>query len=118
MTLAGRHATLKTTDSDPTVVPPKDKQGSSRYAQHLPFQVFCCESGTHVIDPSQSYYKYRAGSDFFSKAEMVKVRLPDAPCFDSSQVWFCRDSWVMSARDAVEEVDRANDIADAAEASL
>ena len=84
-----------------------------RYAQHLPFQVFCCESGTHVVDPAQSYYRgltYRAGTDFqnLSRAEGVPTRSPDAPCLDSSQAWFCRDLWVRSARDAMEEVDKGN----------
>ncbi|KAG5646779.1 hypothetical protein DXG03_002155 [Asterophora parasitica] len=92
-------------------VPPRDHQGAARYAQHLPFQVFCCEAGTHVVDPAQSYYKgitYRAGSDFhnLSKAEGMPVRDPDAACLDSSQAWFCRDLWVRSAREAMEEVDR------------
>ncbi|KAF8152305.1 capsular associated protein [Crassisporium funariophilum] len=99
--------------SKPDAVPPRDRQGSLRYAQHLPFQVFCCESGTHVVDPSQSYYRgisYRAGLDFqnLSRAEGVPLRDPDAPCLDSSQAWFCRDLWVRSARDAMEEVDKAN----------
>ncbi|KAJ7743935.1 glycosyltransferase family 69 protein [Mycena maculata] len=94
-------------------VPPRDHLGASRYAQHLPFQVFCCESGTHVVDPEQSYYKgleYRAGSDFhnLSRAEGVPTRDPDAPCLDSSQAWFCRDLWVRSARDAMDEVDQVN----------
>ncbi|CAK5278734.1 unnamed protein product [Mycena citricolor] len=94
-------------------VPPRDKLGASRYAQHLPFQVFCCESGTHVVDPEQSYYRgisYRAGTDFHnvSLAQGVPVREPDAQCLDSSQAYFCRDLWVRSARDAMDEVDRAN----------
>ncbi|KAJ6629939.1 glycosyltransferase family 69 protein [Mycena sp. CBHHK59/15] len=94
-------------------VPPRDRLGASRYAQHLPFQVFCCESGTHVVDPEQSYYKglvYRAGSDFhnLSRAEGPQPREPDAPCLDSSQAWFCRDLWVRSARDAMDEVDEVN----------
>lgn len=94
-------------------MPPRDQQGANRYAQHLPFQVFCCEAGTHVVDPEQSYYKgivYRAGTQFqnLSNAESVPVREPDAPCLDSSQAWFCRDLWVRSAQDAMEEVDRVN----------
>lgn len=99
--------------SKPDAVPPRDKQGAQRYAQHLPFQVFCCESGTHVVDPAQSYYKgitYRAGSDFhnLSRADGVPIRDADAPCLDSSQAWFCRDLWVQTARDAMEEGDRVN----------
>ncbi|KAF7293174.1 Glycosyltransferase family 69 protein [Mycena chlorophos] len=95
-------------------VPPRDQQGANRYAQHLPFQVFCCESGTHVVDPEQSYYKniaYRAGTDFhnLSRAEVVPTRDPDAPCLDSSQAWFCRDLWVRSAHDAMDEVDQVNE---------
>ncbi|KAF7313227.1 Glycosyltransferase family 69 protein [Mycena kentingensis (nom. inval.)] len=94
-------------------VPPRDRMGATRYAQHLPFQVFCCESGTHVVDPEQSYYKgiaYRAGTDFhnLSRAEVVPTRDPDASCLDSSQAWFCRDLWVRSARDAMDEVDKVN----------
>lgn len=99
--------------SKPDGVPPRDHQGALRYSQHLPFQVFCCESGTHVVDPSQSYYRgisYRAGTDFqnLSRSDSVPKRDPDAPCLDSSQAWFCRDLWVQSARDAMDEVDRAN----------
>ncbi|KDR66171.1 hypothetical protein GALMADRAFT_81191 [Galerina marginata CBS 339.88] len=99
--------------SKPDAVPPRDRQGALRYAQHLPFQVFCCESGTHVVDPSQSYYRgiaYRAGTDFqnLSRSEGVPVRDPDAPCLDSSQAWFCRDLWVRSARDAMDDVDKPN----------
>ncbi|KAK1235287.1 hypothetical protein PQX77_001491 [Marasmius sp. AFHP31] len=92
--------------SKPDSVPPRDPVGASRYAQHLPFQVFCCESGTHVVDPGQSYYRgisYRAGTDFqnLSRADAVveNVRSPGAPCLDSSQAWFCRDLWVESARE-------------------
>ncbi|KAF8648885.1 hypothetical protein AX16_006160 [Volvariella volvacea WC 439] len=99
--------------SSSDAVPPRDAQGSERYIQHLPFQVFCCESGTHVVDPEQSYYKgiaYRSGTDFhnISKAEGTPIRGPDAPCLDSSQAWFCRDLWIRSARDAMEAVDEAN----------
>ncbi|TFK25848.1 capsular associated protein [Coprinopsis marcescibilis] len=97
-------------------VPPRDNQGALRYAQHLPFQVFCCESGTHVVDPSQSYYRgvaYRAGTDFHnvSRAESAPVRDPDAPCLDSSQAWFCRDLWIHSALQGMNEVDKANNAA-------
>ncbi|KAJ7431962.1 hypothetical protein B0H11DRAFT_2297924 [Mycena galericulata] len=35
-------------------VPPRDRFGASRYAQHLPFQIFCCESGTHVVTSSST----------------------------------------------------------------
>ncbi|KAL0948089.1 hypothetical protein HGRIS_010710 [Hohenbuehelia grisea] len=96
--------------SKPDAVPPRDKVGASRYAQHLPFQVFCCESGTHVVDPAQSYYKgivYRAGPDFHnvSNSDPPPQRDPDAPCLDSSQAWFCRDLWVHTAGDGMKELD-------------
>ena len=98
-------------------VPPRDKQGAARYAQHLPFQVFCCESGTHVVDPAQSYYRgiaYRAGTDYHNvtenSAQNVPVRDPDAPCLDSSQAWFCRDLWVFSALNGINEVDKLNGV--------
>lgn len=94
-------------------MPPRDKQGAQRYNQHLPFQVFCCESGTHVVDPAQSYYKgikYRAGNDFhnLSRADGVPVRGAEAPCLDSSQAWFCRDLWVRTAHDDMLGVGTAN----------
>jgi len=94
-------------------VPPRDKQGILRYNQHLPFQVFCCESGTHVVDPTKSYYQgisYRAGTEFqnLSTADNLPTRDEDAPCLDSSQTWFCRDLWVRTALDAMEADDRAN----------
>ncbi|KAF8639031.1 hypothetical protein AX17_001783 [Amanita inopinata Kibby_2008] len=99
-----------TSTSQPDAAPPRDSLGAQRYAQHLPFQVFCCESGTHVVDPAQSYYKgvyYRAGNDFYnmSKAERVPNRDHDADCLDSSQAWFCRDLWVLTARDAMGDID-------------
>ena len=90
--------------------PPRDATGASRYSKHLPFQVFCCESGTHVVDPAQSYYQginYRAGTDYhnLSSVEDVPNRPPDAPCLDSSQTWFCRDLWIHQAREGVREVE-------------
>ncbi|KAF5331880.1 hypothetical protein D9611_008839 [Ephemerocybe angulata] len=100
----------KSSNSKPEGVPPRDKVGAERYAQHLPFQVFCCESGMHVVDPGQSYYKgvkYRAGEEYqnMTKGEGVKVRDGDANCLDSSQAWFCRDLWVRSAGEGMEEVE-------------
>ncbi|KAA1470756.1 hypothetical protein DENSPDRAFT_798172 [Dentipellis sp. KUC8613] len=97
--------------SKPDAVPPRDRVGAQRYSQHLPFQVFCCESGTHVVDPAQTYYRglaYRAGTDFHnvSTAENIHERAPDAPCLDSSQAWFCRDLWTMQAREGVADIER------------
>ncbi|KAI0294924.1 cryptococcal mannosyltransferase 1-domain-containing protein [Russula brevipes] len=99
--------------SKPDAVPPRDKIGAARYSQHLPFQVFCCESGTHVVDPAQSYYmgiSYRAGTDYHnvSLTEVFPERVPDAPCLDSSQAWFCRDLWLHKAREGVQEMDAMN----------
>lgn len=96
--------------SKPDAVPPRDKVGAARYSQYLPFQTFCCESGTHVVDPAQSYYEgisYRAGTDFhnISSSDDVPNRPPDAPCLDSSQTWFCRDLWIHQAKMGVREVD-------------
>jgi hypothetical protein len=102
--------------SKPDAVPPRDRIGAARYSQHLPFQVFCCESGTHVVDPAQSYYvgiSYRAGTDFHnaSMAEASPERAPDTPCLDSSQAWFCRDLWLHKAREGVQEMDLRNSVA-------
>ncbi|TBU28794.1 cryptococcal mannosyltransferase 1-domain-containing protein [Dichomitus squalens] len=94
-----------------TSVPPRDPTSAQRYKQHLPFQVFCCESGTHVVDPAQSYYagiKYRAGTDFFNSTashEEVPDRDPDSPCLDSTQAWFCRDLWVWKAKEGMKDID-------------
>lgn len=102
--------------SKPDAVPPRDRIGAARYSQHLPFQVFCCESGTHVVDPSQSYYEgilYRSGTDFHnvSTTESPPERSPDAPCLDSSQAWFCRDLWLHKAYKGVQEMDARNSVA-------
>ena len=91
--------------------PPRDPAGAERYSQHLPFQVFCCESGTHVVDPEQSYYrgiKYRSGSDYtnLSTTDAVQRRPADAPCLDSTQAWFCRDLWVDAAKEGLKESER------------
>ena len=96
-------------------MPPRDKNGAARYVQHLPFQVFCCEAGTHIVDPAQSYYKglkYRYGVDFHnaSSSDTPPQRSPDAPCLDSSQAWFCRDLWVSKALENVQD-DEASDAA-------
>jgi len=101
--------------SKPDAVPPRDKNGAARYTQHLPFQVFCCEAGTHIVDPAQSYYKgltYRFGDDFHnsSSSDTPHHRSTDAPCLDSSQAWFCRDLWVSKAREGVQD-DEGSDAA-------
>ncbi|CCM00036.1 uncharacterized protein FIBRA_02062 [Fibroporia radiculosa] len=93
-----------------TSVPPRDVTGAQRYTQHLPFQVFCCESGTHVVDPSQSYYvgiAYRAGTHFHNASTPADapVRHPDDKCLDSAQAWFCRDLWVSKARQELRAYD-------------
>ncbi|KAL5522230.1 hypothetical protein ACEPAF_2087 [Sanghuangporus sanghuang] len=91
--------------------PPRDPAGAARYAQHLPFQVFCCESGTHVVDPAQTYYiglRYRAGMEIanLSTSDPAPRRPPDAACLDSSQAYFCRDLWLSAAREGVREVEQ------------
>ncbi|PCH34713.1 hypothetical protein WOLCODRAFT_133573 [Wolfiporia cocos MD-104 SS10] len=91
------------TTSPVSSVPPRDAVGAVRYSQHLPFQVLCCESGTHVVDPAQSYYagiRYRAGTDFHNASTPADapVRDPEGKCQDSAQMWFCRDLWVWKAR--------------------
>lgn len=96
-------------------MPPRDNAGAARYAQHLPFQVFCCESGTHVVDPAQSYYQgigYRAGTDYhnLSSSDTVPLREPDASCLDSSQAWFCRDLWVKKAGEGTKEAESPDGI--------
>ncbi|KAK7681993.1 hypothetical protein QCA50_014957 [Cerrena zonata] len=93
-----------------TSVPPREKLAAQRYSQHLPFQAFCCESGTHVVDPAQSYYSgiaYRAGADFHNATlpNDQQHRAPDAKCLDSTQAWFCRDLWVAKAKEGIKEVD-------------
>ncbi|KAG8753056.1 Cryptococcal mannosyltransferase 1 [Serendipita sp. 396] len=84
--------------------PPRHQTSAARYGSHLPFQVFCCESGTHVVDPAQSYYKgikYRHGTHFYNSTQESLVIEWDRtqPCQDSSQTWFCRDLWVDAARE-------------------
>lgn len=83
--------------------PPRNPISAARYGLHLPFQVFCCESGSHVVDPSQSYYRglrYRHGTQFVNGTrEEERVDWDSKqPCQDSSQSWFCRDLWVDAAR--------------------
>ncbi len=91
--------------------PPREETAAERYAKHLPFQVFCCESGTHVVDPSQTYYrglKYRFSHKFFNTSlDQVQppFRRPEDECMDSTQAWFCRDIWVEAARVGMRVVD-------------
>ncbi|KAH8103641.1 glycosyltransferase family 69 protein [Phellopilus nigrolimitatus] len=68
--------------------------------------VFCYESGTHVIDPVQTYYtglRYHAGAQVanFSMTDAA----PNVPCLDSSQAYFCRDLWLSAAREGVRVVE-------------
>lgn len=89
--------------------PPRDTASIKRYSQHLPFQVFCCESGVHIIDPGQSFYQgisYRSSIEHgifnISAAEDGKApKWSEGPCMDSAQMHFCRDLWMLSAREGV-----------------
>ncbi|WRT70569.1 uncharacterized protein IL334_007567 [Kwoniella shivajii] len=90
-------------NSKPEAGPPRDKMGTERFTHHLPFQVYCCESGTHVVDPEQSYYReihYRASplSHNLSTTQEQPNWDPEMPCMDSTQMWFCRDLWTDAAR--------------------
>ncbi|KDQ52571.1 hypothetical protein JAAARDRAFT_184161 [Jaapia argillacea MUCL 33604] len=101
--------------SKPDAGPPRDRAGAARYAEHLPFQVFCCESGTHVVDPAQSYYQgimYRSGEDYqnVTSGEPIRDRGADAPCLDSCQAWFCRDLWVSKAKEGMREEEAADGV--------
>lgn len=92
--------------SRPEAGPPRDKNGAARYASHLPFQSFCCESGTHVVDPSQAYYagiEYRAAKTYhnMSQSDPAPEWDADGACMDSTQAWFCRDLWVHAAREGI-----------------
>ncbi|KAK4688638.1 hypothetical protein P7C73_g1490, partial [Tremellales sp. Uapishka_1] len=95
-------------NSKPEAGPPRDRAGTDRYAGHLPFQTFCCESGTHVVDPDQSYYRdisYRASplSHNLSTTDQMPNWDPETQCMDSTQMWFCRDLWADAARDGLKE---------------
>jgi hypothetical protein len=106
--IAGDQFRQAKSSSKPDAGPPRESVAAERYRQHLPFQVFCCESGTHVVDPAQSYYNgitYRYGQDFFNSTtnptDAPPERSADAPCLDSTQAWFCRDMWAHSAAEGV-----------------
>ncbi|KIJ99625.1 hypothetical protein K443DRAFT_123143 [Laccaria amethystina LaAM-08-1] len=77
--------------SEPNAVPPRDKQGDIHYAQHLPFQVFCCESGTHAAVVLQW------------RQPPLRDGLTDP--LKTHRAW---DLWVRGARDALNEVDLTN----------
>lgn len=92
--------------------PPREEAAAERYAKYLPFQVFCCESGTHVVDPAQTYYrglKYRFSQKFFNTSldeVQTPSRRPEDECMDSTQAWFCRDIWVEAAKAGMRVVDQ------------
>ena len=94
--------------------PPREDVAAKRYAQHLPFQVFCCESGTHIVDPAQSYYrgiKYRHSSGFYNLSREDGTKPPTewdpyAECMDSTQAWFCRDIWVSAAEQGIKLINQ------------
>lgn len=95
-------------NSKPEAGPPRDKAGTERFKEHLPFQVFCCESGSHIVDPEQSYYrdiKYRASplSHNLSTTAEPPSWDPDTQCMDSTQMWFCRDLWTDAANDGLKK---------------
>jgi len=93
--------------------PPRDAESAARYQQHLPFQVFCCESGSHIVDPMMTYYAgihYRSSvAGVFNITSAGSGKSPvwtEGPCMDSSQMHFCRDIWLMSAKEGVKEAAR------------
>lgn len=95
-------------NSKPEAGPPRDKAGTERFSHHLPFQSFCCESGTHVVDPEQSYYRnihYRASSSAhnISIAQEPPKWDPEMSCMDSTQMWFCRDLWTDAAKGGLKD---------------
>ncbi|WVQ86062.1 hypothetical protein IAT38_008230 [Cryptococcus sp. DSM 104549] len=99
-------------NSKPEAGPPRDRIGTERFSHHLPFQTFCCESGTHVVDPEQSYYRdisYRASGaahNLSTTTQEQPVWDPEMPCMDSTQMWFCRDLWADAARGGLKEGSR------------
>nr|XP_031860208.1 uncharacterized protein CI109_004340 [Kwoniella shandongensis]KAA5527280.1 hypothetical protein CI109_004340 [Kwoniella shandongensis] len=98
-------------NSKPEAGPPRDRIGTERFTHHLPFQVYCCESGTHVVDPEQSYYRdisYRASplSHNLSTTQEQPNWDPEMPCMDSTQMWFCRDLWTDAAKGGLKEGSR------------
>ncbi|ORY29677.1 capsular associated protein [Naematelia encephala] len=95
-------------NSKPEAGPPRDAVGTERFKAHLPFQVFCCESGSHVVDPEQSYYRdisYRASplSHNLSTTQEQPNWDPETQCMDSTQMWFCRDLWTDAAKGGLKE---------------
>ncbi|KAF9512128.1 hypothetical protein BS47DRAFT_1112620 [Hydnum rufescens UP504] len=91
--------------------PPREEIAAKRYAAHLPFQVFCCESGTHIVDPAQTYYRglaYRNSARFHNSTSSNPPPTwdPYGECMDSSQASFCRDIWVEAARNGARPVDQ------------
>ena len=95
-------------NSKPEAGPPRDNVGADRFKSHLPLQVFCCESGTHIVDPEQSYYRdisYRASSTAHNLSSTIEQPTwdPEAQCMDSTQMWFCRDLWTDAAKSGLKE---------------
>ena len=95
-------------NSKPEAGPPRDNVGADRFKSHLPLQVFCCESGTHIVDAEQSYYReiaYRASPHAHNLSSTVEQPAwdPETQCMDSTQMWFCRDLWTDAARSALKE---------------
>ncbi|GAA5937651.1 hypothetical protein JCM1841_000243 [Sporobolomyces salmonicolor] len=90
--------------------PPRDAYGGARYTLHLPFQVFCCESGTHIVDPHKSYYHgitYQSSVEgVFNTSAATDGKTPrwsEGPCMDSAQLHFCRDMWMASYREGIKD---------------
>jgi len=82
------------------------------FCRDLPFQVFCCESGTHVVDPEQSYYRdisYRSSQVWhnLSTTQEQPNWDPETQCMDSTQMWFCRDLWTDAAKGGLKERSRS-----------
>lgn len=92
--------------------PVMEAEAQRRYGNHEPFQVFCCESGVHIVDPAQSYYEgisYRSGIDqgVFNASDATEEKAPkwsEGPCMDGAQTHFCRDLWLLAARKGVNRV--------------
>lgn len=81
--------------------PVREEISAKRFQDRLPFQVFCCEGGSHVVDPATTYYQ---GLTYTVEDPDIKKDAGDnSPCMDSAQMHFCRDIWLRTAKNGLED---------------
>lgn len=91
-----RKSDSKEAVKDHEACPVRNPESADRFLQRQPFQVMCCEGGSHVVDPKTTYYK---GLRYRVDEPRDTAEGDASACMDSAQMHFCRDIWISTAQE-------------------